>query len=494
MAGGITVNMKPRFSCTDLTDLVFPRLAGSTRSREVTAKKHWRKLAGLDQRSVEQLGSDEEQLKQYATEVDKLLEREQSRKQSVEGRLTSIIGLTSIAATIVLSGLVSLAAGTLPAPPKPTTLLFAIGSLYLVLQLFVALFAAVNGLSRAVHLEDTAADLFEAQKSAPGVRLRREIARKLGQVRDYRRNGDAKVDQMAVAHRAVKNFLVALLLLAFAAAWVAVTRDPASVSKTDDRGPATSTPSAAERPSRVASDAPPTHTPAEPVAGGVVVPLLMTAGGLALLVAGAIFVGAGKPVRNIGLGAALLASGSTLSLLGGSKFELQLGKFDKLIGELQVHLFEQAPSPPPPRAALMRVATIGPFPDGDHVLQREAILRCLRDRLTPDFTSTVGGWQIVGRVDKRQLKSDRALLYGSNQALAMTRANWIRDQVLARIPGFDAERSIVSVGGAGQVGAKVGPPELQSDRTVDIYVLVAQAVDKNGNVVQKPVRPLNCPS
>jgi hypothetical protein len=486
--------MKSSRSCTDLTDFIVPRLAGSARAREVISKKRWRSLARFDQRSVEQLGSDEAQLKQYTAEVDKLLEREQSRKQSVEGRLTSIIGLTSIAATIVLSGLVSLAAGTPPAPSGPTTLIFAIGSLYLVLQLFVALFAAVNGLSRAVHLEDTAADLFEAQKSAPGFRLRREIARKLGQVRDYRRNGDAKVDQMAVAHRAVKNFLVALLLLAFAAAWVAVTRDPASVSKTGDRAPAASTSSAAERPLRVASDVPPTHTPAEPVAGGVVVPLLMTAGGLALLVAGAIFVGAGKPVRNIGLGAALLAGGSTLSLLGGSKFELQLGKFDKLIGELQIHLFEQTPSPPPLRAALMRVATIGPFPDGDHVLQREVLLRCLRDRLTPDFTSMVGGWQIVGRVDKRQLKSDRALLYGSNQALAMTRANWVRDQVLAQIPGFDAEGSIVSVGGAGQVGAKVGEPELQSDRTVDIYVLVAQPVGKGGKIAQKPPKPLNCSS
>ena len=494
MAGRVRVNMKPRLSHTDLTDFVFPRLAGSARFREVKAKRHWRKLARQDQRSVEQLGSDEDQLKQYVTDVDKLIEREQSRKQSVEARLTSIIGLTSIAATIVLSGLVSLAAGTLLVPPGPASWIFAFGSLYLVLQLFVALFAAVNGLSRAVHLEDTAADLFEAQRSAPGVRRRGEIARKLGQVRDYRQNGDAKVGHMAVAHQAVKNFLVALLLLAFAAAWVAVTRGTTPAAQTSDRASAASSSSATEPPARVASAALPTRPTTEPVAGGVLIPLLMTAGGLALLVAGAIFVGAGKPVRNIGLGAALLAGGSTLSLLGGSKFELQIGKFDKLIGELQIHLFERAPSPPPPRAALVRVATIGPFPDGDHVLQREAISRCLRDRLTPDFTSTIGGWQIVGRVDKRQLNPDRASLYGSNQALAMTRANWVRDQVLAQIPGFDAEGSIVSVGGAGQVGAKVGAPELQSDRTVDIYALVAQAVDKNGKIVQKPVRPLNCPS
>jgi len=486
--------MKSRLSCTDFTDVVFPRLDGTARAREVKEKRRWRALARLDERSVDQLGSNEERLQQYKVEIEKLLEREQSRKQSVEGRLTSIIGLTSIAATIVLSGLVSLAAGALPAPPGPAAWIFAGGSLYLVLQLFAALFAAVTGLSRAVYLGDTASDIFGAQKSAPAVRLRGEIARKLSQVRDYRRNGDAKVDHMAVAHRAIKNFLVGLLLLAFAAALVAVTRDTTTASKTDDRAPVSSAPSAAQPPRKGASDVPLRYSPAEPVAGGLMLPLLMTAGGLALLVAGAIFVGAGKPVRKIGLGAALLASGSTLSLLGGSKFEVQLGKFDKLIGDLQIRLFERAPSPPPPRVALLRVATIGPFPDGDHVLQRESVLRCLRDRLTSDFTSTIGGWQIVGRVDKRQLKADRALLYGSNQALAMSRANWVRDQVLTQIPGFDATASVVSVGGAGRVGANVGATELQSDRTVDIYVLVAQAVDKDGKVNQRPVQPPNCPT
>ena len=117
--------MKTSPGFADLIDVVFPRLAGSARAREVRAKRRWRALAREDQHSVEQLGSNEDQLKQYTSEVDKLLDREQSRKQSVEGRLTAIIGLTSIAATIVLSGLVSLAAGTLSVPPGPATWIFA---------------------------------------------------------------------------------------------------------------------------------------------------------------------------------------------------------------------------------------------------------------------------------------------------------------------------------------------------------------------------------
>lgn len=485
--------MKTRPNWTELTDFFYPRLSGSVRSREVRAKRHWRGLERQDERAVEQIESDEDQLKQHTAELDKLLEREQSRKQSVEARLTGIIGLTSIAATIVLSGLVALAAGTHPAPPGPATWIFAFGGLYLTLQLFVALFAAVSGLSRAVHLEDTASDLFAAPNSAAAVRLRTQISRKLCKVRDYRRNADAKIDHMAVSHRAVKNFLVALMLLAFAAAWVAVTREAKPRTGIGEHGSTSSAPSALEAPRSAASDAAGGPAPSEPVAGGILLPLLMTAGGLALLVTGAVLIGAGKPVKNLALGTVLVAGGTTLSMLGGSKFELQLGKFDKLIGELQIHLFERAPSPPQARVVLVRVATIGPFPEADHVVDGERVVSCLRAMLTPDFTSNVGGWQVVGRVDKRPLKPDRAALYGSNQTLAMSRAVWVRDQVLTQVPGFDAEGSVVSVGGAGRVGAKVGAPEMQSDRAVDVYVLVAKAVDKDGKAVEKPVKAVVCP-
>jgi len=485
--------MKTHPSWTELTDYFYPRLSGSARSREVRAKRNWRELARQDERAVEQLGSDEIQLKQHTAELDKLLEREQSRKQSVEARLTGIIGLTSIAATIVLSGLVALAAGTLPAPPGQATWIFAFGGLYLTLQLFVALFAAVSGLSKAVYLEDTASDLFAAPNSAAAVRLRTQISRKLSKVRDYRRNADAKIDHMAVSHRAVKNFLVALLLLAFAAAWVAVTREAKSGTGIGERGSISSAPSALELPRSAASAVVGGSAPSEPVASGILLPLLMTAGGLALLVTGAVLIGAGKPVKNIALGTMLVAGGTTLSMLGGSKFELQLGKFDKLIGELQIRLFERAPSPPQARVVLVRVATIGPFPEADHVMDDERVVSCLRTMLAPDFTSNVGGWQVVGRVDKRRLRPDRAAHYGSNQALAMSRAVWVRDQVLAQIPGFNAEGSVVSVGGAGRVGAKVGVAEMESDRAVDVYVLVAKAVDAKGKVAEKPMTAVVCP-
>lgn len=487
--------MKARLNCTDLTDFVYPRLAGSARARDIRANRRWRALAKDDERAVSQLKSEPERLEQYSAEVDKLLEREQSRKQSVDARLTSIVGLMSIAATIVLSGLVALAAGTLPVTPGPARWIFAIGSLYLVLQLFVALFAAISGLSRTTLLEDTAADLFASARSADGVRWRAQISRKLSKLRDRRRNADAKVDHMAVAHRAIKNFLVAMMLVAIAAAWVAVTWEPTTVAKQTEAGRIQ--PSPAQSINSVSPG--PGGAFAESVAGGTLLPLATTAGGLALLAAGLVLLFAGRPVRNVALGAVLVTGGTMLSLLGGTKFELQLGKFDKLIGELQIRLFERGPvptptpGPPQTRVALARIATVGPFPDADHVLAADRVLRCLRDALGLDLTSRIGGWQIVGRVDKRPLRIEKAALYGSNQALAMSRAVWVRDRVLAQVPGFDVGSSVVSVGGAGQVGPRVGATELQSDRAVDIYVLVMQPVDKDGKTNVIPLKPAICP-
>ncbi len=474
---------------TDLTDYVYPRLAGSNRARAVRAKRHWRKLAAADRRSVEQLASNEEQLRAYVQAVDKVLEREQSRKQSVEGRLTSIVGLTSLAATVVIGSLLALAAGTLPIEPGWAIWVLALGSLYLVLQLFVALNAAVKGLSRADYVEDTAAGLFGSHRSAASVRLREQIERKLSQLSTYRQNGDARVSQMAVAHRAFKNFLGALLLLAIAATLIAVMRSPAPQQV--DRHTTTTTAAAA---TTVTTDAPAQGSRGtDALASNLALPLLLVAFGLAALTAGAVFILAPRPIRNLRLGAALVIGGSLLSVLGGSKLELHFGKIDKLIGELQIRLFERAPVPPP-RVSLVRVATIGPFPDGGHVLGRDAVLSCLLGKMTPRFTSAIGGWLIVGRVDKRKLKPELAALYGSNQTLAMSRANWVRDQVLVRVPGFDATSSVVSVGGAGQVGRAVEAIELQSDRAVDLYALVAQTVGSDEKSVMAPLdSPLACP-
>lgn len=486
--------MNGRGVLSSLLDCIYPHLEGSRFTRALVEERRWRRLAKEDDHAIATLGSDVEQLGYYSSEVGKLLDREQSRRQSVEGRLTSIVGLTSIAATIVIGILAALAAGTLSVLPGLATVLFAVGGLYLVLQLCIALLASVDGLSRAGQLEETASDLFESRASAPPVRLRRDIARKLERLRDFRRGMDMRVSRMAVAHQAIRNFLVGLLLLAIVAAWFAITRSPSSPPIADRRS-ATEVPRdqvSAPNPGVLASA---THgMPSEPLDGGLTTSLLMMAGGLALIVVGAVLTGAGWKTGNIKAGAALMASGALLSLLGGSKFQFEIGKFDKLIGELRLELFKPSSPPAQLRPALVRVATIGPFPEGEHeLLGRQKIRECLKVVMTRDFTRTVGGWQIVGRVDKRQLKPDRALLYGSNQALAMSRATWVRDSVLSEIPEAAVAQSMVFVGGAQHVGNAVSAAKMEVDRGVDIYALVAESSGEMPASPAMPHMPLLCP-
>ena len=94
----------------------------------------------------------------------------------------------------------------------------------------------------------------------------------------------------------------------------------------------------------------------------------------------------------------------------------------------------------------------------------------------------ISGWEIVGRVDKRQLTTARAAIYGSNQALAMSRATWAAQQLLAARPSFDLAHAIITVGGARGIGASVATNELQSDRAVDVFVVVNAGTDADGTV------------
>ncbi len=485
--------MNGRDALSSLLDCIYPHLEGSRFTRALVEKRRWRKLAKDDDRAIETLGSDVEQLGHYSSEIGKLLDREQSRRQSVEGRLTSIVGLTSIAATIVIGILAALAAGTLSVRPGLATVLFAIGGLYLVLQLCIALLASVDGLSRAGQLEETASDLFESGKSAPPVRLRREIARKLERLRDFRRGMDVRVSRMAVAHQAIRNFLVGLLLLAIVAAWFAITRSPSSPPITELRSATEVARDQASAPNPGVPASALHGMPSEPSGRGFTMSLLAMGGGLALLAVGAVLTAAGWKTGNIKAGAALMTSGALLSLLGGSKFQFEIGKFDKLIGELRLELFKPSSPPAQLRPALVRVATIGPFPEGEHELLGGQVRECLKSVMTQDFTRTVGGWQIVGRVDKRQLKPYSALLYGSNQALAMSRATWVRDSVLSGIPEAAVAQSMVFVGGAQQVGKTVSAAKMEVDRGVDIYALVAETSgDESASPAMQHI-PLLCP-
>ncbi len=88
------------------------------------------RLEGRERR-IASLAGDPDAIRPHLAECKVLLNEEEVRRQSVDGRLTTIVGLSSIAGTIVFGSLLS-QASTL----RSTTItrwLLAIGSFYLTL-------------------------------------------------------------------------------------------------------------------------------------------------------------------------------------------------------------------------------------------------------------------------------------------------------------------------------------------------------------------------
>ncbi len=98
----------------------------------------------------------------------------------------------------------------------------------------------------------------------------------------------------------------------------------------------------------------------------------------------------------------------------------------------------------------------------------------------------IGGWQIVGRVDKRDLKPEPRRMYGSNQALAMARAEWVVTHVMNEIVQLRGVEGVVSIGGARSIGTEVTVDKLEADRYVDVFVLL------NAQDPSPPIASLDC--
>lgn len=165
-------------------------------------------------------------LSRYLAECTNLLESEDSRRQGVEARLTSILGLFTIAGTIVFSGILAQAVGTLRAPTPFLRWTLALGTYYLALQICCALVAAVVGLGRRGYKTPTTRNIFFPSGESPVVHTRDQITNCLHVLANHQQHNNHKVSQMAAAHRAMKNFIVALILFAAIGTAAAVTTRP----------------------------------------------------------------------------------------------------------------------------------------------------------------------------------------------------------------------------------------------------------------------------
>lgn len=148
-----------------------------------------------------------------------LLEAESTRRQSIESRLTSIVGFVALASTIALWLLGAQLAGTLGRGRSIAT--FVLLS-YLVVQLVRAGLASVDGLRRRSFRSVTVGLYFEQDN------LRELVSERVACAFQHEEIVNGKVERLAVAHRALKNFLIGLLLLTSVVGWRFCTAGPPS--------------------------------------------------------------------------------------------------------------------------------------------------------------------------------------------------------------------------------------------------------------------------
>lgn len=430
------------FTVAALVDLLWPSLEGDA-SRQASDEQdklntEKRRIA----RAAKNLPSDEELLKEHLKSSEQLLEREQSRRSGVEARLLNMAGLVSIAGTVVLGALFSLASEKIPLDSGWVRITLTIGCLYLAVQLVAALHASVKGLQATGYHEDQPHAILPRKGLQQTVFLRQRVQHVLDRVAENRSVNNKKLDQLNLAHCAMKNFLWGLLLVAIAACVAALMRLPPFLVS---------------------------HTLATSASLGV--PIALISGGMCMAALGLGLLAVGGTSARRVFGLVMAVSGLGIGAMGSGKLDAALLEADRLSGDLRFEGRSNSIAHPQ-QAVIRRVVTIGPFPDGDQSLSREQVAQCVESAIAQYKSLSIGGWEVVGRIDKRSAIEEQAALYRSNQALAMFRANWVVQQILASQLSFDFEHTVITLGEIRGVDTEVGFDDLQSKHAVDIYAML----------------------
>lgn len=209
--------------CWFVSDRFYPRLRplskeASDREKELASDERSR-----CEEQIKSLPDDEDVVAKYLAECDVLLENEESKRLNVEARLTNLVGLSSITGTIVFGVILGLATGTLRVTGTILKCVIAVGALYLVLQICWAILASIRGLGRRGYVALNTSFVLPLQNEARSIYLRRQITMRGEKLADDRLQNSEKVNQMALAHCATKNFLWALVLFALIGTWFAAT-------------------------------------------------------------------------------------------------------------------------------------------------------------------------------------------------------------------------------------------------------------------------------
>jgi hypothetical protein len=204
------MNISSSFSW--LVDLFWPRIDSWSQEKENEENE---KLDRLKQNDLSALAAmpDETNTITSAKETVKFLsEEERDRKESVASRLKSIIGLASVSATLAL-GFQAWIMNIQHSANHSLSLLLSVINLYVVVQLVCALLASVKGLQGSPYLMLVAEDLVQKHDEEYFESEKRIMCEHIMCIHFNQKLNTEKFQHLAVAHRALKNYLWGILLL-----------------------------------------------------------------------------------------------------------------------------------------------------------------------------------------------------------------------------------------------------------------------------------------
>jgi hypothetical protein len=193
-----------------LCDCFWPHAASLP---EATQKREL-ELEANDIALLDGIGQDRNESERQAAldGIDDLFSQERDRRASVDSRLSAVLSLATPANALIVGIIAFLTARETAFGVTATVLVLLIG-VYIITQLVCAIRGAVRGLARRGYQEPTPSAKLPRADEQRADHLLRQTRESLQCLHDHRRNNNAKVTQMAIAHRAIENAVIGFLLV-----------------------------------------------------------------------------------------------------------------------------------------------------------------------------------------------------------------------------------------------------------------------------------------
>jgi hypothetical protein len=138
---------------------------------------------------------------------------EADRIRTVETKLLGISGLSPLAMAVVVGAFTVLTNGNLRSFTRSSVLVVGVVEGYVTLQLLRAILSAIAGLKRRSFYTSSLADLYPVPNEDKASYLSRMCKELASIIRGNRSEIDAKVTWLDVAHTAIRNAVIGLLIL-----------------------------------------------------------------------------------------------------------------------------------------------------------------------------------------------------------------------------------------------------------------------------------------